>query len=170
MNEQVPERHDQQYIIPSEIVEMLTNIDVVLERIEAYLRGMTYFKNSEGVWETKKIGKMLLNEQGIQEIIQTMKKRLDAVLYSTTNIDLEFIKYEVWFFNLNLVELLAKKGKEWDLKKEYFQEMIDHLTSCYESILRKSLNAIYLQFISGSLAQKYANENEEKKKKKFFIF
>lgn len=167
MNYPYPEQEPAQpqgRLMPVEFLQMLFNIDDLLERIEVFLRGEMLYKKEDGTYERKKIGEKLLNEQGIQEIMQIMRKRLDNVIYSASNLDMDYIRMEVWFFNLNLAELAARRAKEWNLKKEHYQELIDHLVSSYESILRKALGALYLKVMFGvGIAEEQAKEKERKR-------
>lgn len=155
-------------IMPSEFLQLLFNIDDLLERIEAFLRGEVINKKIDGTYERRKIGKPLLNEQGIQEIMQIMRKRLDNIIYSASNVDIDYIRMETYFFNLNMIELIARKAKDWELEKDQYQELIDHIVSSYEAILRKAIGALYLKTMFGiGIA---SEQEKEKEKKRFFFF
>jgi hypothetical protein len=159
------EREEQpiSFYTPPELFEKLVDVDTAIERIELLMKGYTLKKDVSGIYKTVKIGKPVLNEEGIQELVGIMRKRLDHILTATSILDQRFIQLEVYFFNLNLIEILSKKGKEWGLDTAHFQELIDWLVQSYEAILRKGLGGAFLNKI-------LVSPMEEKKEKRWFFF
>lgn len=119
-------------------------------------------RGPDGNLKPKKEGSTLLSDEGIQEIMKLMRTRLGEI-YRHSDLDMSFIRDEIFFFNCNLAELLSIKGSEWKLKREFYQELIDYLTSAFESVLRMSLYARTLTNIFGL-------RPTEEKKPRFWIF
>jgi hypothetical protein len=134
----------------------------LLEQIELYLKGYILRRGPDGNLKPKKEGTALLNNEGIQEVMKLMRTRLGEV-YRHSDLDMSFIREEIFFFNCNLAELLSIKGPEWGLKREFYQELIDFLVSAFESVLRMSLYARTLTNIFGL-------KPSEEKKPRFWIF
>jgi len=156
MNEyeyQQPQQQEPRVIISADALTKFFSIEDLLTRIEAYLKGQIIVKNAAGEEITTTLGKRIMNDEGIQEILQIMRKRLDGIVYSTSFLDLTYIQYEVFFFNLNLIELIAAKAKDWELDTSHYEELIDYLTSAYESILRKALGGQTLRIMFGLAMQ-----------------
>lgn len=109
----------------------------MLEQIEAYLRGETLQRKGDS-YVLKKTGKPLMKEEGIQEIMKVMRSRLSEI-YRTAEIDNSFIAIETFNFNLNLIDLISKKAKEWELEPCYFHEVIDFLVSAFMAVLSMKL-------------------------------
>jgi hypothetical protein len=158
----VEEEEEKRYYVAPEIVEKLLDPSTFLEQIELYLRGYVVKKEPDGSLKLKKAGPPLLNPEGIQEIMKLMRMRLGEV-YRHSDLDMEYIREETFFFNCNLAELLSIKGTDWKLKREFYQELIDYLVSSFEAILRMSLGARTLMNIFGIPMKK-------EEKPKFWIF
>ena len=163
-----PDAEQGRKMIPVEAIDLLMNIDDLLERVEAYLNGEIIKRTQDGFLVKESYGKPLLNKDGIQEIMSIMRKRLDNIIYSTSNLDMDFVRTEVYYFNVNMAELIARKAKKWNLRREQYQELIDYLTSAFEAILRKGIGALYLRSILGGYGA--PERKGEDRKKKFLFF
>jgi len=113
------------------------------------LRGGKLVKKEDGSYEVIPVKNAvpLMNERGIREFLRIMRMRIDPKTYSLSNLDSNFISFEVNAFNRNLIEILAMKAREWEFRKENFHETIDSLTSAFEATLRKAYGAITLKAI-----------------------
>lgn len=124
-------------MITPDILARFVDPNPFLEQVEAYLRGQILIRKADG-YERRQIGKPRMSEEGIQEVLKIMRMRLGEI-YRMPNLDNSFIRWETYFFNLNLAELLAKKAKDWEMDGAYYQELVDFLVSSYEAVMRMAL-------------------------------
>jgi hypothetical protein len=127
----------------------LLDVDELLERLDAYLQGYVLKKDPGGKIKKIKVSEPLVNDVGRQEILQVVRKRIDQVLHATSILDLEFIREEVFYFNVNLIQLVSLNARRWDLKVEHFGELIDSIVVSVECVYRKALNGVLLNRIFG---------------------
>jgi len=147
---QLAQQKEPYRVYPPELIETILDVEDLLDRIEVYLKGgKIEIKEGQKIKIIPQKEEWLLNEEGIKNILEIMRKRLDPIIYSTTSVNEEFIATEVYFFHLDLVRLLAKNAHKWKLKREKFHELCDFLVSAFEAILRKSLNAYLLSLLFG---------------------
>lgn len=126
-------------IITPNILSKILDVQPFLEQIEYYLKGYVLRREGNQLVMKKPPGaKPRLSEEGIQEILKIMRMRLGEI-YRLPNLDNNFVRWEVYFFNINIAELLARKAKDWNLDGEYYQETVDYLTSAFEAVLRMQL-------------------------------
>ncbi|MEM2900641.1 MAG: hypothetical protein QXT63_07600 [Thermoplasmata archaeon] len=152
MQQTAPAPERPKVIVPADVLKMLLDVDELVNKIEAYLRGYVLEKNPDGTFSEKKIGEPLLNENGIQELLKIIRSRLDPALYGTSNLDMSYIREEVRFFNDNLIQIIQMNEKNWELNVSHFQEIIDYIVSAFEATLRKGLNAEFMRSIFGTRA------------------
>lgn len=133
---------------PVETVKEILDVENVLQEIEATLAGCRIIQNPDGTKTWKKVSKEILNEKGRQEILQIMRARLNKI-YKTSILDMQYIAVEVYLFNMDLIRILSKKAKEWDLDIVYFRELVNRLTSSFEAIVRMSLAGATLKLAFG---------------------
>lgn len=124
-------------IITPDVFAKFIDPNPFLEQIEAYLRGEVLIRVADG-FEKKKIGRPRLSEEGIQEILKIMRMRLSEI-YRMPELDSNFIRWETYFFNLNIAEILAKNARAWEMDGSYYQETCDFLVSAFEVVLRMQL-------------------------------
>jgi hypothetical protein len=132
-----------------------------LSVVEAYLRGGKLVRKEDGSYEVIQVKNAvpLMNERGIREFLRIMRMRLDQKTYSLSNLNTDFISFETYVFNINLIEILAMKAREWEFRRENYHETIDALTSAFEATLRKGFNAITLRAIfEGGVLQQQQNK------------
>ena len=125
------------------------DIDETLERLDAYLRGYVLKKEPSGKIKKIKISEPLVNDIGRQEILQIVRKRADQVLHATSILDLDFIREEIFYFNVNLIQLVSLNARRWELKIEHFEELIDSIVVTVECVYRKALGGALLNRIFG---------------------
>lgn len=147
---------------PTETIKEILSVEDLLQEIEATLAGcrIKLKPNGEKVWE--KIGKPRLNEIGRQEIMQIMRSRLSKI-YKISILDESFIRLETFLFNIQLIHILSKKCKDWELDPVHFRELINWLVSAFEAIARMSLHGNTLRMAFGHTAI-------EEQRKGFFGF
>lgn len=130
----------QKIVITPDVMAKLLDPQPFLEQIEAYMRGETLVREAEG-YKRIKVGKPLLNNEGIQEVLKIMRMRLNEI-YRMSNPDNEFIRWEAFFFNSNMAGMIAKNANKWGLNKDYYQELVDSLVCCFIAVLNMKLQRI----------------------------
>jgi len=150
--------------MPVETFERLTDIEALIDRIDAYLRGQTIYKDVDGLYKRRQIAKPFLSDEGIQEILKLMRMRLDPIVYSASVLDMAFIRTEVLIFNHEIALLLARKAKEWNLNWAYYNPIINYLVTALEAQYRKGLAGTFLRMAAGFPEQK------KEEKRRFFFF
>ncbi len=167
MEEGEREEREERLAPSPEVILKLLDVDEYIQRIDAYLSGEVIKMTESGIIREKIEGaRPLLNQKGRAELLQIMRARLDPVIYSTSILDMDFIRDEVYFFNINLISLFLKKAEEWELDITKFSEIIDFLVSSYEAQLRKALGGQFLRWILGVAG---VVEKEQKKRRFWFL-
>jgi hypothetical protein len=150
--------------MPVETFERLTDIEALIDRIDAYLRGQTIFKDVDGMYKRRQISEPFLSDEGIQEILKLMRMRLDPIIYSASVLDMAFIRTEVLIFNQEIALLLARRAKEWNLNWAYYNSVINYLVTALEAQYRKGLAGTFLRMAAGF------PEQRKEEKRRFFFF
>lgn len=128
----------------------MLDITEIIERIDAYLSGYILKKMPDGSIRKERISDPIVNDEGKQAILRLISQRMDQVLHSTSILDLQTIGDEVFYFNLNLIQMLSENAKKWELKEGHFNELVDSIVFAVIAIYRKALNGALLNKIFGT--------------------
>uniref|UniRef100_A0A7V4KET7 Uncharacterized protein n=1 Tax=Fervidobacterium pennivorans TaxID=93466 RepID=A0A7V4KET7_FERPE len=113
------------------------------------MSGCVLRRKPNGKLEKVKVSNPLLNEKGRQEILMIIRKRVDQIIHSTSILDMAFVREEIFYFNINLINLISQNAEAWEFDVSHFNEFIDSLVVAVECIYRKALNGVFLNRIFG---------------------
>jgi len=130
-------------------LEKILDVEEILERLDAYMSGCVLKRKPSGELEKIKVSKPLLNEKGRQEILMIIRKRVDQIIHSTSILDMAFVREEIFYFNINLINLISQNVESWEFDTTHFNEFIDSLVVAVECIYRKALNGVFLNRLFG---------------------
>jgi len=139
-------------VITQEFLSKIIDVEEIIERIEAYLRGAILKRKEDGTFEIVKVkgAKPLMNETGIQEFLRLLRERIDVILFGLSHLDENFIANETFYFNVNLIEILAINSKRWEFNPKLYQETIDRTVDIVIASYRKGLYGLTLNKIFGA--------------------
>ena len=60
-----------------------------------------------------------------------------------------FVREEIFYFNINLINLISQNVEAWEFDVTHFNEFIDSLVVAVECIYRKALNGVFLNRLFG---------------------
>jgi hypothetical protein len=170
-NQQLTDFSDNQFIpvpdMPSELTKWQLDSTDIIDQQKHYLRGEIFDTEKSSYVFT---GIRLMNEKGVSSLSLVLQQYLNKNT-NLSNLSEDFIRDDMVYFNLDLVEFIRVNYTGFEINKEYMSMIIQTVCDTVFFAMMRAMNNGERIFLRSTEQRKHIiQELPEQKKKGFWIF
>lgn len=120
------------------IVENFLDPKPVLDEIYQFLRCIEYVEEN-GLIVEKKLSDPLINKEGMPVIMACIKSHINKSSVQA-NLEENQIKVMLTELNIDIIQLIASRWQEYEIKKQHFDLIVDNIDHQVEAFLSRTKN------------------------------